>query len=288
MLLREGFVAHASFGLLVVLVCRELLVQVVYRAGALVLVAVASPVATLRVVGQSLGPTALMPTSHSIPSLRREASKSADRHAYGLPTVADEHSGGPSAVLPLLTLVLGLAVATTWFVALPVLDEPLAAKRSCESSSSNLERRNVSRGLCADRSPRPRRQSTRVDPGAETRPATAGEARERPALRARQAVARRRRPRPREGRRPCRGFRGWHHRVTARHSEHDHLHRNPHHRARRGGNRRGSKATPARLIGCAAGCCASTFGGSAKALASSGSSPPPGPGARRAVGTSGG
>ena len=166
MLLREGFVAHASFGLLVVLVCRELLVQVVYRAGALVLVAVASPVATLRVVGQSLGPTALMPTSHSIPSLRREASKSADRHAYGPPTVADEHSGGPSAVLPLLTLVLGLAVATTWFVALPVLDEPLAAKRSCEvvflkSGKTKCVERPMRGSLTATQTPehssRPRR-----------------------------------------------------------------------------------------------------------------------------------
>jgi hypothetical protein len=34
-------------------------------------------------------------------------------------------------VLPLLILVVGLAVATVWFVALPALDKP-PAKASCE------------------------------------------------------------------------------------------------------------------------------------------------------------
>jgi hypothetical protein len=36
-----------------------------------------------------------------------------------------------SSLLPLLILVVGLAAATVWFVALPALDKP-PAKRSCE------------------------------------------------------------------------------------------------------------------------------------------------------------
>lgn len=35
-------------------------------------------------------------------------------------------------MLPLLVLVIGLAVATIWFVALPALDKPARAERSCE------------------------------------------------------------------------------------------------------------------------------------------------------------
>jgi len=35
-------------------------------------------------------------------------------------------------VLPLLILVIGLAAATVWFVALPALDKPPRAERSCE------------------------------------------------------------------------------------------------------------------------------------------------------------
>lgn len=54
--------------------------------------------------------------------------------AYGLPevAVASERSGGPSSVLPLLILVIGLAAATIWFVALPVLHKPASGGRSCE------------------------------------------------------------------------------------------------------------------------------------------------------------
>ena len=40
---------------------------------------------------------------------------------YGV-TVANEPDGEPNHVLPLLILVIGLAVATLWFVALPALD----------------------------------------------------------------------------------------------------------------------------------------------------------------------
>ena len=38
---------------------------------------------------------------------------------------------GPSPVIPLLIMVLGLAIATIWFVALPALDTPPPG-RTCE------------------------------------------------------------------------------------------------------------------------------------------------------------
>ena len=37
-----------------------------------------------------------------------------------------------SNVLPLFILVIGLAAATAWFVALPLLDKPQRAERACE------------------------------------------------------------------------------------------------------------------------------------------------------------
>ena len=37
-----------------------------------------------------------------------------------------------SPVLPLLILVIGLAAAATWFVALPQLNKPATVQRSCE------------------------------------------------------------------------------------------------------------------------------------------------------------
>jgi hypothetical protein len=42
-----------------------------------------------------------------------------------------QERGEPSPFLPLMLLVLGLAVATTWFVVLPRLDES-APGRTCE------------------------------------------------------------------------------------------------------------------------------------------------------------
>lgn len=60
---------------------------------------------------------------------------SAARHAYGLPGVAvsDERASSPaSAVVPLLILVIVLAAATTWLVAVPLLDRSSQAARSCE------------------------------------------------------------------------------------------------------------------------------------------------------------
>lgn len=58
---------------------------------------------------------------------------SAARHAYGLAGggVANESPRAPSGVLPLLVLVVGLAIAAVWFVALPAFDDP-PARRSCE------------------------------------------------------------------------------------------------------------------------------------------------------------
>jgi hypothetical protein len=58
---------------------------------------------------------------------------SAARPAYGVAggAAASERPNVASSVLPLLILVIGLAAATIWFVALPALDKP-HAKRSCE------------------------------------------------------------------------------------------------------------------------------------------------------------
>ncbi|MCZ7588470.1 MAG: hypothetical protein M5U27_06340 [Gaiella sp.] len=55
--------------------------------------------------------------------------------AYGLPeaTVAKEASRAPSGALPLLLLlVVALAAATVWFVALPALARSSSPARSCE------------------------------------------------------------------------------------------------------------------------------------------------------------
>jgi len=49
--------------------------------------------------------------------------------AYGR-ALSDRRASDPSPVVPLMILVLGLAVATMWFVALPALDKP--AGRTCE------------------------------------------------------------------------------------------------------------------------------------------------------------
>jgi hypothetical protein len=45
--------------------------------------------------------------------------------------VAREAERGPSPIIPLLIMVLGLAIATVWFVALPALETP-APGRTCE------------------------------------------------------------------------------------------------------------------------------------------------------------
>ncbi len=46
--------------------------------------------------------------------------------------VERQRDRGPSPVIPLLIMVLGLAIATIWFVALPMLNQPAPAKRACE------------------------------------------------------------------------------------------------------------------------------------------------------------
>jgi hypothetical protein len=55
-------------------------------------------------------------------------------HGYGSPeaTAAGEYPRGPSAVLPLLLLFVGLAVATVWFVAIPAFNRAPHVERSCE------------------------------------------------------------------------------------------------------------------------------------------------------------
>jgi len=58
---------------------------------------------------------------------------SAARHAQGesAPAASNERATRSPAI-PLLIMVLGLTVATIWFVALPMLDQPVHAKRTCE------------------------------------------------------------------------------------------------------------------------------------------------------------
>lgn len=46
--------------------------------------------------------------------------------------VSDERGTTGSPFVPLLIMVLGLAVASIWFVALPMLNQPVHAQRSCE------------------------------------------------------------------------------------------------------------------------------------------------------------
>jgi hypothetical protein len=55
-------------------------------------------------------------------------------HGYGSPeaTAAGEYPRVPSAVLPLLLLFVGLAVATVWFVAIPAFNRAPHVERSCE------------------------------------------------------------------------------------------------------------------------------------------------------------
>jgi hypothetical protein len=63
----------------------------------------------------------------------RQPARLSPTPAYGLPegTLATERTGIPSGLIPLMLLVLALAAATVWYVALPALEKPVA-KRSCE------------------------------------------------------------------------------------------------------------------------------------------------------------
>ena len=58
----------------------------------------------------------------------------ATKLAYGVVDVsaADERSDEASTVFALLFLVVGLAAATIWLVALPLFDKPHRAAESCE------------------------------------------------------------------------------------------------------------------------------------------------------------
>jgi hypothetical protein len=64
----------------------------------------------------------------------RQSARLSPHPVYGLPDVANatEHSGAPSAVLPLLVLFIVFAAATVWFVALPAFHNAPRAERSCE------------------------------------------------------------------------------------------------------------------------------------------------------------
>ena len=46
--------------------------------------------------------------------------------------VGSQEFEGPSPVVPLLMVVIGLAAAAIWFVWLPLIQEPTNAARSCE------------------------------------------------------------------------------------------------------------------------------------------------------------
>jgi hypothetical protein len=62
----------------------------------------------------------------------RQPARLSPTPAYGLPeAIANEQPCSRSGVLALLILVIALAVATVWYVALPAFSKPLA-KRSCE------------------------------------------------------------------------------------------------------------------------------------------------------------
>lgn len=64
--------------------------------------------------------------------LRQQPARLTPTPAYGLPeAVANEQPCSRSGVLALLLLVIALAVATVWYVALPAFSKPLA-KHSCE------------------------------------------------------------------------------------------------------------------------------------------------------------
>ena len=67
----------------------------------------------------------------------RQPARLTPRPVYGLPeVVAQEYMDATrtksSAVLPLLVLVLGLAVATVWFVGLPAVGNTSQPARTCE------------------------------------------------------------------------------------------------------------------------------------------------------------
>jgi hypothetical protein len=63
----------------------------------------------------------------------RQPARLSPTPVYGIPeaTVPNARSG-PSGVLPLLVLVVVLAAAAVWYVALPAFDQPVAQKRTCE------------------------------------------------------------------------------------------------------------------------------------------------------------
>jgi hypothetical protein len=59
---------------------------------------------------------------------------SSARYARGVytPAANQQPSASSSPFVPLLIMVLGLAIATIWFVAPPMLNQPAQVKRACE------------------------------------------------------------------------------------------------------------------------------------------------------------
>jgi hypothetical protein len=93
---------------------------------------------------------------------------SAARPAYGLSdvTVANERPSLASGVLSLLILVIGLAVATVWYVVVPALDKPAVAERTCEvivlrSGSSKCVPRSTLASRAEPKKPEPARRANR-------------------------------------------------------------------------------------------------------------------------------
>lgn len=64
----------------------------------------------------------------------RQPAQISSQLAYGLPeTLVDSgRRKAPSPIVPLLLLVLGLAGAMVWYVALPAFSTPARVERSCE------------------------------------------------------------------------------------------------------------------------------------------------------------
>lgn len=99
--------------------------------------ATAALVVTWRLVANSSNGTS-RPTVHGRDRFTvapRSGSARNPKCRYGV-TVANERDGELSPVLPLLILVIGLAVATLWFVALPALDTGTDTDRSSATSSA--------------------------------------------------------------------------------------------------------------------------------------------------------
>jgi hypothetical protein len=64
--------------------------------------------------------------------LRQPSSLSVSPATYGHGEASLADDGGPNPALPLLILVVGLAAAVIWFVAVPTFNRPPTMHRACE------------------------------------------------------------------------------------------------------------------------------------------------------------